>query len=137
MAKKKLGIHPVDHHVGERIKARRNIMGLSQQDLGEALDLTYQQVQKYENGMNRVVASRLFELGRILKVGIPYFFEGLNPNTQKGFAEAGQTSFEGPEENVMSKRETFDLVRAYYQIEDPALRKQIIEMAKAMGKSQA
>ena len=78
MAKKANGPHPIDVHVGNRIKARRNVMGLSQQDLGEALELTYQQVQKYENGMNRVVSSRLYMLSKILKVTISYFFEGLN-----------------------------------------------------------
>lgn len=148
MAKKKLGLDPVDLHVGHRIRARRNILGMSQQDLGDALQLTYQQIQKYENGMNRVVASRLFQLSRILKVTIPYFFDGLNTaNTQKnygpGFGDSTtQAPFLGPkesspDEDVMEKRETYELVRAYYQIQDPGLRSQILEMAKAMAKSQA
>jgi|TARA_B100001971_G_scaffold209369_2_gene232829 transcriptional regulator with XRE-family HTH domain len=135
MAKKANGPHPIDVHVGNRIKARRNVMGLSQQDLGEALELTYQQVQKYENGMNRVVSSRLYMLSKILKVTISYFFEGFEGAKQPGFSDGGQAKFEGPDEDVMNKKETFDLVRAYYQIKDKNLRHQILEMAKAMSKS--
>ncbi len=140
MAKKKRdGIHPVDAFVGEKIRARRAIMGLSQQDLGRALDLTYQQIQKYESGMNRVVSSRLYEMARVLRVSIPFFFEGLDSYVKAaaaaGMSDKEQAVFSGPQEDVMSKKETIDLLRAYYSIEDEKVRRQIIETAKAIGKS--
>lgn len=77
--------HPVDLHVGARVKMRRGILGLSQTDLGRALGVTFQQVQKYEKGHNRIGASRLFEISQALGVPVSYFYEGLEP-TQNGSA---------------------------------------------------
>lgn len=127
--------HPVDKHVGAKLKARRNLIGMSQDELAKEVDLTYQQIQKYESGTNRIGASRLFEFSKILKVAVNYFFEGIENKFQKGFAENKQADFEGPEDDIMNKRETYNLVRAYYNIQDPNLRQQIMEMAKAMAKS--
>jgi transcriptional regulator with XRE-family HTH domain len=112
---------------------------MSQERLGEALGLTFQQVQKYERGINRVGASRLFDLSRVLDVPISFFFEDIpapiaqyhrNPAMMAGFAEA-QEGF-GHDE-TMSRRETLELVRAYYRIGDPAVRKRVFELIKSMA----
>jgi transcriptional regulator with XRE-family HTH domain len=111
-------------------------MGMSQDDLASQVDVTYQQVQKYENGMNRIGASRLYEISRVLKVNVGYFFEGLGANGKKqGFAESGQTSFEAENQDILNRKETYELIRSYYQIKDVKLRQQILEMAKAMARS--
>lgn len=133
---------PIDTHVGGRIRLRRTLMGMSQERLGEALGLTFQQVQKYERGVNRVGASRLFDLSRVLDVSISFFFDdmpepmaGLHGTHQTtrvagGFAEA-QDGF-GTDE-ALNRRETLELVRAYYRITDPAVRKRVFDLIKSMG----
>tara|TARA_B100000686_G_C16784644_1_gene974376 strand:- start:2646 stop:3068 length:423 start_codon:yes stop_codon:yes gene_type:complete len=140
MTPTKTSSHPVDRHVGTKLKARRNLLGLSQDDLAKEVDLTYQQIQKYESGANRIGASRLFEFSKILSVAVDYFFEGLDTGINvgaPGFGEKKQAPFQALEDDVMNKKETFELVRAYYQIRDPKLRHQILEMAKTMGRSGA
>ncbi len=131
---------PVDVHVGSRIRLRRTLMGLSQERLGDALGLTFQQVQKYERGVNRVGASRLFDLSRILDVPIGFFFDTMpdaisgqvtQARAVGGFAES-QDGF-GAAEDTMNKRETLDLVRAYYRITDPNIRKRMYDLMKSMG----
>jgi transcriptional regulator with XRE-family HTH domain len=132
---------PIDVHVGSRIRLRRTLMGMSQERLGEALGLTFQQVQKYERGVNRVGASRLYDLSRVLDVPISFFFDDMqdanNPGTNvHGFAERvdGLTA---PADDPMSKRETLELVRAYYRITDPAVRKRVFDLVKTMGPADA
>jgi transcriptional regulator with XRE-family HTH domain len=130
---------PIDVHVGSRIRLRRTLLGMSQERLGEALGLTFQQVQKYERGANRVGASRLFDLARVLDVPISYFFDDMpeplaasygSPAARRalGFAEAQ----EGFGDDTMSRRETLELVRAYYRISDPAVRKRVFELIKSL-----
>lgn len=133
---------PIDVHVGGRIRLRRTLMGMSQERLGEALGLTFQQVQKYERGVNRVGASRLFDLSRVLDVSISFFFDdmpapladlrGTYQTTRAvgGFAEA-QEGFGA--DDSLNRRETLELVRAYYRITDPAVRKRVFELIKSMG----
>ena len=131
---------PVDVHVGARIRLRRTLMGMSQERLGDALGLTFQQVQKYERGANRVGASRLFDLSRILDVPISFFYDnmpesmaGLSPQQSRpmhGFAEQ-QDGF-GMDE-AHNKRETTELVRAYYRITDPNVRRRMLDLIKSMG----
>ena len=131
---------PIDVHVGSRIRLRRTLMGMSQERLGEALGLTFQQVQKYERGVNRVGASRLYDLSRVLDVPISFFFDDMpdpraNGNVQPGvagFAERPE-GFGAPADDPLSKRETLELVRAYYRITDPAIRKKVFELIKSMG----
>ena len=133
---------PVDVHVGARIRLRRTLMGMSQERLGDALGLTFQQVQKYERGINRVGASRLFDLSRILDVPISFFYDNMDPAQAssgsagfggvQGFAEGQDSYGSGTDEN-MSKRETLELVRAYYRIADPMVRKRVFELIKSMG----
>lgn len=139
---------PIDAHVGGRIRLRRTLMGLSQERLGEALGLTFQQVQKYERGVNRVGASRLFDLSRVLDVPISFFFDDMpeplasahgglpsavGARRSYGFADAqeGFGSMGGDE--AMNRRETLELVRAYYRIADPAVRKRVFELIKSMA----
>jgi transcriptional regulator with XRE-family HTH domain len=105
---------PIDVHVGSRIRLRRTLLGMSQERLGEALGLTFQQVQKYESGVNRVSASRLFNLSRVLDVPIGFFFDDV-PDV------------------VLGRRETLELVGAYYRIIDPAVRKNVLDLIKSLG----
>ncbi len=129
---------PVDTHVGARVRLRRTLLGMSQEKLGNALGLTFQQVQKYERGANRIGSSRLFDLSRILDVPISYFFEEMTsaaqPAMAPGMAEE-QESFENAAPDPMTKRETLELVRAYYRITDPHVRKKVFEMVKSLGKT--
>lgn len=131
---------PIDVHVGSRVRLRRTLLGMSQERLGEALGLTFQQVQKYERGVNRVGASRLFDLSRVLDVPISFFFDdmpdslanSLNPPLSRrstGFSDAP----DGFGDDTLSRRETLELVRAYYRITDPAVRKRVFDLIKSMG----
>lgn len=126
---------PVDIHVGARVRLRRTLLGMSQEKLGKALGLTFQQVQKYERGANRIGSSRLFQLSRILDVPVSFFFDEMVTETTKkadGMAESNKQVFEV---DKLSRRETLELVRAYYKITDPSVRKKIFEMVKAVGNS--
>ena len=124
--------HPVDVHVGSRLRMRRTLLGLSQQKLGGKLGLTFQQVQKYERGANRIGASRLFELSKILDVPPSFFFEEMptgGASVQAGLAEP-EDSFE---HQFLGKRETLELVRAYYKITSLEVRKRIFDVIKAVA----
>ncbi len=129
---------PIDVHVGSRVRLRRTLLGMSQEKLGEALGLTFQQVQKYERGVNRIGASRLFDLARVLDVPIGFFFDdmpdalGGGPAMRSrlsGFSE----SQEGFEDDTLHRRETLELVRAYYRITDPSVRKRVFELIKSLA----
>lgn len=131
--------NPIDVHVGARIRQRRTLLGMSQEKLGEAIGLTFQQVQKYERGANRVGSSRLFDLARVLDVPVSYFFEEMSagtasksPSRLRGLAEPKPEPFEP---DPLAKRETLELVRAYYRITDPAVRKRVFELTKALGRT--
>src|SRR5262245_40903138 len=131
--------NPIDVHVGARIRQRRTLLGMSQEKLGEAIGLTFQQVQKYERGANRVGSSRLFDLARVLDVPVSYFFEDMSagtasksPSRLRGLAEPKPEPFEP---DPLAKRETLELVRAYYRIPDPAVRKRMFELTKALGRT--
>lgn len=126
----------IDTHVGARMRLRRTLLGISQEQLAEALGLTFQQVQKYERGTNRISASRLFQLSRVLDVPITWFFDEMDDavaaqggRIPKGFAEPAQ-NFEA---DPMSRRETLELVRVYYRISDRKVRKKLYEMTKALA----
>ena len=124
------GPNPTDVGVGARVRQRRVQLGMSQEKLGEALGLTFQQVQKYERGTNRVGASRLWDMSRILGVPVSYFYSGAEDDEgSTGLAPAGI-----PEQDPMSRRETTELVRAYYRISDPTMRRRIFELAKALAR---
>ena len=123
---------PVDIHVGYRVRLRRTLLGMSQEKLGSALGLTFQQIQKYERGANRIGSSRLYKLSKILDVNVSYFFDEM-PEDEKmfdGFGEGGLASFEA--DQVMS-RETLELVRGYYCIANSGIRKRVFDLIKAVG----
>jgi len=128
---------PVDVHVGSRVRLRRTLLGMSQDKLGKALRLTFQQVQKYERGANRIGSSRLYQLSQILDVPVSFFFDDMPSEvtgSATGMSEGGKQAFEVGQ---LSRRETLELVRAYYKIKEPVVRKKLFEMVKAMGKYSA
>lgn len=129
--------NPVDVHVGGRVRLRRTLLGMSQEKLGDSVGLTFQQIQKYERGANRVGASRLYELSRILDVPIAFFFDDLSEDLKTGegryragMRDRGQQPLET---DPMARRETLELVRAYYRITDPKVRKRVFELTKAVA----
>src|SRR5690348_1102732 len=121
--------NPVDIHVGSRIRLRRTLLAISQVGLAEALGLTFQQVQKYETGKNRVSSSRLFDVARKLDVPLPYFFDGMaaevREQTPSMLMEAKRLPHVCHEIDPMERRETIELVSAYYRIKDSAVRKRV------------
>ncbi len=133
---------PIDTYVGSRIRLRRTVFGMSQEQLGSALKLSFQQIQKYERGTNRVGASRLFEISCVLNVPVSYFFDGV----PSGVSEApmsgpcGRTyvlsdEMHSPQDlvdNQLSKRETLELVRAYYSIAAPDTRKHLLDLMQSL-----
>ncbi len=128
---------PVDVHVGARLRVRRTLLGMSQTTLGEAIGLSFQQVQKYERGANRISASRLYDLSRLLDVPIQHFFDDMpaaaaasSPATKKRGRAKKPPSYEP---DLMAKRETLELVRGYYKISDPEIRKHLFAMTKTLG----
>jgi len=133
------GPNPIDIHVGARVRLRRNLLGLTMQTLAKAVGVTYQQLQKYEWGVNRIGASRLFNLSQVLDVPISFFFDDLSPaaagagrkRRAKGFSEASATALDF---DVLSNRETIKLIRAYYRVTDPQLRKRVLDLLEAIGK---
>jgi transcriptional regulator with XRE-family HTH domain len=118
-----IGTRRIDQHVGERIRARRTELGLTQEQLAEALNVSYQQVQKYETGANRISAGRIFELARKLRVDVGYFFEGLPLD-----APAEPV----PLEHGGRQRSAIELVRKFAQIEDPQVRSALAALVKAI-----
>ena len=123
--------NPVDVHVGSRVRLRRTLLGLSQEKLGDAIGLTFQQVQKYERGANRIGASRLYDLSRVLDVPVSYFFEELGESASA--SGAGETVADSYQSNPMMKRETLELVRAYLRITDPQIKRRLFELTKALA----
>ena len=129
--------NPVDVHVGARLRLRRTLMGLSQEKLGDAVGLTFQQIQKYERGANRIGASRIFEFAGILEVPVSFLFDDMPPElrTHEGrFAAGMRDDGDGFEKDPLARRETLELVRAYYKIDSPKVRKRLFEMVKAIAK---
>jgi transcriptional regulator with XRE-family HTH domain len=130
--------NPVDVQVGARVRLRRNMLGLSQEKLGEAIGLTFQQVQKYERGANRIGASRLHELSRVLDVPVSFFFDDTDPVRAPaipgGFAEPPVEAFES---DPLRRRESIELIEAYYAIDDAAVRRRMFDLAKALAAESA
>lgn len=117
--------HPVDIHVGKRIRHRRWMVGMTQQQLAERVGIKFQQIQKYETGMNRVSASRLYEISGTLDVPVSHFFDGLD--------EAEVTT---SEQDMLSDKEAMELVRSYYAIPE-AQRKRLFDLARVLSESAA
>lgn len=133
----RVGPNPIDIHVGQRVRLRRTLLGMSQEKLGSALGLTFQQIQKYERGSNRIGASRLYDMSQVLDVPVSFFYDDMTSqladhanNSTQGFGESDMPSFDP---DPMAKRETLELVRAYYRISDESVRKRIFELAKSLA----
>ncbi len=122
------GPHPVDVHVGGKVRLRRTLLGMSQEMLGDAVGLTFQQIQKYESGFNRVSASRLWQFSNVLDAPISYFFDDL-PDAGKQSADES--------DSLLTKRESLQLVRAYYRIKGVQERKHLSALIKALGPKSA
>lgn len=135
------GPHPVDTHVGAKVKSRRLMLGLSQEELAKSIGLTFQQVQKYERGTNRISVSRLIDIARALKTPLEYFTDGIatlaesmrGKTAMRGVSDVKQAAFD--DVDTMTKKDVLELVRAYQRISTPALKKQLVEMAKALAAS--
>ena len=119
----------IDESVGRQIRTRREALGISQPALAEELGITFQQLQKYENGSNRVSAGRLHDLAVVLKTSITYFFQGQETRSARGVAEAGADFDAGPDTDVI------ELVKAYRAIEDVAARNSVLAMAKRLARA--
>lgn len=117
-----------DLHVGKRLRRRRRLLGMTQQDLASQVGVRFQQIQKYECGANRVTASRLFDLSRALNVSVQYFFDGIVPADSPGNVANDTTQLEG---DILSQKETLELVRAYYRLSERP-RRRLLELAKAL-----
>ena len=121
--------NPVDLHIGQRVRHRRWLLGLTQQQLAQSVGIRFQQIQKYESGANRVSASRLWDLSQALDIPVSFFFEGLANGTSEmngqGNVEAG----------VLQNKETMDLIRAYYGL-DEGPRRRLLDLAKALSGSE-
>lgn len=122
--------NPIDIHVGSRVRVRRVLRGLSQEKLADRLGLTFQQVQKYEKGTNRIGASRLQEISQILEVPVSFFFEDAPGSEATGFAEAGSATYVV---DFLSSSEGLQLNKAFVRIEDPRVRRRVIELVRALA----
>jgi transcriptional regulator with XRE-family HTH domain len=119
----------IDLHVGRRVRRRRRLMGMTQQQLADMVGIRFQQVQKYECGANRITASRLFELAGALSVPVQYFYDGLAPVVAANEEPANDQGEIGPE--VLRQKETIELIRAYYQLGERP-RRRLLDLAKAL-----
>ena len=120
----------IDYHVGRRIRRRRRLLGLTQQQLAESVGIRFQQIQKYESGANRVSASRLFEIAEALDAPVQYFYDGLDSSGIDAVIDG-----ESVASDVLSQKETLDLVRAYYKLNERP-RRRLLELARALDPAQ-
>jgi len=123
--------NPVDTQVGNRVRIRRMLIGMSQEKLGDMLGLTFQQVQKYEKGVNRIGAGRLYEISRILGVPIDFFYEGVAPEGSVSDSSAA------PVMEFVSSGEGLQLSLAFMKIKDPKVRKRVLELVKSLANEAA
>ena len=129
------GPNPVDLHVGARVRMRRKFLGMSQEGLAETIDLTFQQVQKYERGSNRISASKLFEIARALKVPVAYFFEGYGAaEAVEGFSESESEQFV---HGFLMTTEGIELAEAFPRIKNAKHRRRILELVRALAEDDA
>jgi transcriptional regulator with XRE-family HTH domain len=122
--------NPIDKHVGSRVRMRRMMVAMSQEKLGDALGLTFQQIQKYEKGTNRIGASRLQQISLILKVPVSFFFEGAPGASIDGFEEAASAAYVT---DFLGTPDGLALVKAFTAIENPRLRRRIVELVQEIG----
>ena len=123
--------HPVDVHVGKRVRHRRWMVGMTQQQLAERVGIKFQQIQKYETGMNRISASRLWDIAEALSVPINFFFEGIDENV-----DISELEKEGVPGDILADKEALELIRSYYQIPE-IQRRRLFELARAISEDAA
>jgi len=126
--------NPIDKHVGSRVRMRRMMLGMSQEKLGDALELTFQQVQKYEKGTNRIGASRLQQISQILQVPVAFFFEGA-PNLAGGILPEGAEGAPSPTyvSDFLATSDGLSLTKAFMRIPDPKLRRRIVDLVQQIA----
>ncbi len=131
--------NPIDTYVGSRVRLRRSMLGLSQERLAEELGITFQQVQKYEKGLNRIGASRLWDLAQVLGVSVDFFFDKMDETYQNSsprnisglrLSDSDDLPFINPD--ILMRRDVMDLVRYYIKIEDPKISRNILELVKSL-----
>jgi transcriptional regulator with XRE-family HTH domain len=125
--------NPTDKHVGSRVRMRRMMLGMSQEKLGDSLGLTFQQVQKYEKGTNRIGASRLQQISNVLQVPVSFFFEGSPDNlgeSKAGFGEAPSASYVA---DFLATSDGLSLTRSFMRIQNPKLRRRIVELVEQIA----
>ncbi len=130
---------PIDKYVGQRLRVRRVLLGLSQEKLAEQTGITFQQIQKYERGANRVSASRLYQFSQLLKVPVSYFFDNAEDGLEQSAANYSYGVSDNdqddifPEGDIMQRKETIKLVRSYYAIKDEKVRRDVLKLIRTMG----
>ncbi|MEM7072197.1 MAG: helix-turn-helix transcriptional regulator [Pseudomonadota bacterium] len=134
-------INPIDEHVGYRVRMRRQILGISQGKLGAMLGITFQQVQKYEQGINRIGASRLYDISQVLRVPVEYFYDDIkkniaeqSPRIRAGVASPEEDQQTNDNDDPMKREETLALVHAYYNIKNKVLREQVLNFCKTLAR---
>jgi transcriptional regulator with XRE-family HTH domain len=136
--------NPVDKHVGAQLRLWRGVKGLTQDDLASVTGITFQQIQKYEAGKNRISASRLYQFAQILGTPVAVFFESFNANEMGqanphyGLSDNEQDGFENPiaiQSDMLNSKESIEVLRTYYAIKDEKLRKDFLKMMKQMAKN--
>lgn len=123
--------HPVDVHVGKRVRHRRWMVGMTQQQLGEAVGIKFQQIQKYETGMNRVSASRLWDIAKAMDVDVRFFFEGIEEGVTDSAPEEAKTEVPKMQGDLLADKEALELVRSYYSIPENQ-RRRLFDLARAL-----
>jgi transcriptional regulator with XRE-family HTH domain len=124
--------NPIDKHVGSRVRMRRMMIGMSQEKLGEQLGITFQQIQKYEKGTNRIGASRLQQIASVLGVPVSFFFEGaptLEPTSETGFSEAASPAYVS---DFLATSDGLALTKAFMKVRDPKVRRRIVDLVEAI-----
>jgi len=131
--------NPIDVHVGIRIRLRRTMLGISQEKLAEKLGITFQQVQKYERGLNRVGASRLWDISQVLNTTVGFFYEDLDDSTKNKSPRNVSHSMDFYEENttfdtsIFTRKDVLELIRYYASIDDPKVLKNILDLVKSLA----
>jgi len=131
--------HPVDVHVGKKLRQRRTILGMTQDALAKAVGITFQQVQKYERGVNRMGASRLFEFSRVVNVPISYFYEGFKDESTKAGRRGVYSLSEEAldfEQEILSSKETLELFKSFARISDAKLKRKVIDLVRSISETE-
>ena len=127
--------NPIDVHVGSRVRLRRMLLSMSQEKLGEQMGLTFQQIQKYEKGTNRIGASRLYHISQILDVPVQFFFDDapLSAGQEEGISGLGEPKMENFLYEFISTRDGLELIRAFVSITDPKVRKRVVDLVRTLS----